>query len=178
MLQVSRGKCFNVTNSVRFDAAGSFLNQDLVDITGFGKFNQELTSPRVMQFSLRFALLSKITTRVSTRDGASRPFLGVSVAPGVSPAFHAAPEVRTNKIPTSRAKPREKWGTPSILVVLRQRRVAHPEPRPHVLRDQFDGTTVFDGVVLRQILHGVDQQPLSIDVARIGSAFAASYCPT
>jgi hypothetical protein len=44
---------FNVTNSVRFDAAGSLVNQDLVDITGFGKFNQSLTSPRVMQFSLR-----------------------------------------------------------------------------------------------------------------------------
>jgi len=26
-----------------------------VDITGFGKLNAELTSPRVMQFSLRFA---------------------------------------------------------------------------------------------------------------------------
>ena len=46
---------FNVTNSVRFDAAGSLVNQDLVDITGFGKFNQSLTRPRVMQFSLRFA---------------------------------------------------------------------------------------------------------------------------
>ena len=44
---------FNVTNSVRFDAAGSLPNQDLVDITSFGKFNQELTSPRVMQFALR-----------------------------------------------------------------------------------------------------------------------------
>lgn len=46
---------FNVTNSVRFDAAGSLINQDLVDITSFGKYNQELTTPRVMQFSLRFA---------------------------------------------------------------------------------------------------------------------------
>jgi hypothetical protein len=46
---------FNVTNSVRFDAAGSLVNQDLVDITSFGKFNQMLTSPRVMQFELRFA---------------------------------------------------------------------------------------------------------------------------
>ncbi len=46
---------FNVTNSVRFDAAGSLINQDLVDITGFGKYNAELTTPRVMQFSLRFA---------------------------------------------------------------------------------------------------------------------------
>ena len=46
---------FNVTNSVRFDAAGSLTNQDLVDITGFGKLNGELTTPRVMQFALRFA---------------------------------------------------------------------------------------------------------------------------
>jgi hypothetical protein len=46
---------FNVTNSVRFDAAGSLVNQDLVDITSFGKYNAELTSPRVMQFSLRYA---------------------------------------------------------------------------------------------------------------------------
>ncbi|MGC1448506.1 MAG: carboxypeptidase-like regulatory domain-containing protein [Candidatus Sulfotelmatobacter sp.] len=46
---------FNVTNSVRFDAAGSLINQDLVDITSFGKFNTMLTSPRVMQFELRFA---------------------------------------------------------------------------------------------------------------------------
>ena len=46
---------FNATNSVRFDAAGSLINQDLVDITGFGKFNTTLSTPRVMQFSLRFA---------------------------------------------------------------------------------------------------------------------------
>jgi len=46
---------FNVTNSVRFDAAGSLSRQDLVDITGFAKFNTSLTSPRVMQFALRFA---------------------------------------------------------------------------------------------------------------------------
>ena len=45
---------FNVTNSVRFDALGSLPNEDLVDITGFGKFNAELTQPRVMQFALRF----------------------------------------------------------------------------------------------------------------------------
>ena len=46
---------FNVTNSVRFDAAGSLPNEDLVDNTSFGKFNAELTTPRVMQFALRFA---------------------------------------------------------------------------------------------------------------------------
>ena len=46
---------FNVTNSVRFDAAGSLIGQALVSITGFGIFNTELTQPRVMQYSLRFA---------------------------------------------------------------------------------------------------------------------------
>ena len=46
---------FNVTNSVRFDAANAVLNEDLVDITGFGKYQRTLTTPRVMQFSMRFA---------------------------------------------------------------------------------------------------------------------------
>jgi hypothetical protein len=46
---------FNVTNSVRFDAANAVDNEDLVDITGFGKFQRTLTTPRVMQFSMRFA---------------------------------------------------------------------------------------------------------------------------
>jgi hypothetical protein len=46
---------FNVTNSVRFDAAGSIIGQTLVGITGFGLYNTQLTTPRVMQYSLRFA---------------------------------------------------------------------------------------------------------------------------
>jgi hypothetical protein len=46
---------FNITNSVRFDAAGSLIGQTLVNNTGFGIFNTELTSPRVMQYSLRFS---------------------------------------------------------------------------------------------------------------------------
>jgi hypothetical protein len=46
---------FNVTNSVRFDAAGSLIGQSLVSLTGFGIFNTELTQPRVMQYSLRFS---------------------------------------------------------------------------------------------------------------------------
>jgi hypothetical protein len=40
---------------VRFDAAGSLINESLVNITGFGLYNTELTTPRVMQYSLRFA---------------------------------------------------------------------------------------------------------------------------
>jgi hypothetical protein len=40
---------------VRFDAANAVDNEDLVDITGFGKYQRTLTTPRVMQFSLRFA---------------------------------------------------------------------------------------------------------------------------
>ena len=48
---------FNVTNSVRFDVGNAVSggNEDLVDITGFGKFQRTLTTPRVMQFSMRFA---------------------------------------------------------------------------------------------------------------------------
>ena len=46
---------FNVTNSVRFDAAGSLIGQSLVSLTGFGIYNTELTKPRVMQYSLRFS---------------------------------------------------------------------------------------------------------------------------
>jgi len=44
---------FNATNSVRFDAAGSLIGESLVNITGFGLFNTQLTTPRVMQYSLR-----------------------------------------------------------------------------------------------------------------------------
>jgi hypothetical protein len=44
---------FNVTNSVRFDAAQSANNFSLT--TGaFGEYSSTLTSPRVMQFSLRY----------------------------------------------------------------------------------------------------------------------------
>lgn len=48
-------EAFNITNSVRFDAAGSLIGQDLVELSGFGIFNTELTKPRVMQYSLRFS---------------------------------------------------------------------------------------------------------------------------
>lgn len=47
-------EAFNLTNSVRFDAGNSLPNEDLVDITGFGKYQSTLTKPRVMQFSLRY----------------------------------------------------------------------------------------------------------------------------
>ncbi len=45
---------FNVTNSVRFDAAASAIQFNLT--TGnFGAYSNTLTKPRVMQFSLRYA---------------------------------------------------------------------------------------------------------------------------
>ena len=37
------------------DAANALPGEDLVDSTGFGKYQATLTTPRVMQFSLRFA---------------------------------------------------------------------------------------------------------------------------
>ncbi|HTW30130.1 MAG TPA: carboxypeptidase-like regulatory domain-containing protein [Candidatus Sulfotelmatobacter sp.] len=46
---------FNVTNSVRFDAANALTNEDLVDITSFGNFQSTLSTPRVTQVSLRYA---------------------------------------------------------------------------------------------------------------------------
>jgi len=48
-------EAFNVTNSVRFDAAGSLIGQSLSGLSSFGIFNTELTTPRVMQYSLRFS---------------------------------------------------------------------------------------------------------------------------
>ena len=46
---------FNLTNSVRFDAAGSLTGQSLVSIGGFGKYSRTLTDSRVMQFGLRYS---------------------------------------------------------------------------------------------------------------------------
>jgi hypothetical protein len=40
---------------VRFDAAGSLIGQNLETSTGFGIFNLELSTPRVMQFALRLS---------------------------------------------------------------------------------------------------------------------------
>ncbi|MBS1852086.1 MAG: carboxypeptidase regulatory-like domain-containing protein [Acidobacteria bacterium] len=45
---------FNVTNSVRFDAASSSNNFDLTSSTNFGVYGSTLTKPRVMQFALRY----------------------------------------------------------------------------------------------------------------------------
>lgn len=45
---------FNVTNSVRFDAAEAVANESLLGISTFGKYIKTLTDPRVMQFGLRY----------------------------------------------------------------------------------------------------------------------------
>jgi hypothetical protein len=45
---------FNVTNSVRFDAALSSNNFDLTTVTNFGVYGSTLSQPRVMQFMLRY----------------------------------------------------------------------------------------------------------------------------
>jgi hypothetical protein len=54
---------------------------------------------------------------------------------------------------------------------LRQRRVAHAEACSHVFRDQQDCRAVVHRVRLRQVLQGVDQELLPIDVSTIGGAF-------
>ncbi len=46
---------FNITNSVRFDAAASSNNFDLTSVTNFGVYSSTLTQPRVMQFMLRYS---------------------------------------------------------------------------------------------------------------------------
>lgn len=46
---------FNITNSVRFDAALSSNDFDLTTVTNFGVYSNTLTQPRVMQFMLRYS---------------------------------------------------------------------------------------------------------------------------
>jgi hypothetical protein len=46
-----RWEVFNVTNSVRFDVQSLNLN---IDQSAFGNYTQELSTPRVMQFALRY----------------------------------------------------------------------------------------------------------------------------
>jgi hypothetical protein len=48
-------EAFNVTNSVRFDAALASNNFDLTSSTNFGVYSSTLTQPRVMQFMLRYS---------------------------------------------------------------------------------------------------------------------------
>jgi hypothetical protein len=48
-------EAFNITNSVRFDAAASSNNFDLTSFTNFGVYSSTLTQPRVMQFMLRYS---------------------------------------------------------------------------------------------------------------------------
>jgi hypothetical protein len=49
-----RWEVFNATNSVRFDAAGSAVNESLSDSGSFGKYQSTLTTARRMQFSMRY----------------------------------------------------------------------------------------------------------------------------
>jgi len=48
-------EAFNITNSVRFDAAASSNSFDLTTVTNFGVYSSTLTQPRVMQFMLRYS---------------------------------------------------------------------------------------------------------------------------
>ena len=48
-------EAFNITNSVRFDAAASSNSFDLTTVTNFGVYGSTLTQPRVMQFMLRYS---------------------------------------------------------------------------------------------------------------------------
>ena len=57
--------------------------------------------------------------------------------------------------------------------VLRQRRIAHPKPRSHMLGDKLNRGPVCDWIALGQILHGLDQQALSVNIPRIGRAHSS-----
>jgi hypothetical protein len=47
---------YNLTNSVRFDAANGAVNNTFLDSAGsFGKYSNTLTRPRVMEFALRLS---------------------------------------------------------------------------------------------------------------------------
>ena len=65
---------------------------------------------------------------------------------------------------------REAWKSGRYLA---QRRIAHAESRTDVLRNQFDRRSIGDRVALGQVLHGLNQQALSVNVSRIGSALSA-----
>jgi hypothetical protein len=47
-----RWEVFNVSNTVKFDVADASL--DISTAGTFGKYSSQLTSPRVMQFGLRY----------------------------------------------------------------------------------------------------------------------------
>ena len=86
--------------------------------------------------------------------GNSAPFL-----------FFVVKEPPTNRqFPPCRVTPRED---------LPERRIAHAEACAHVFRDQLDGGAVGDWIRLGQILHGLDQQALPVNVSGIGSSFSA-----
>ena len=51
-----RWDTFNIFNSVRFDVASATIsNMSLANASNFGNYIKTLTSPRVMQFSLRYS---------------------------------------------------------------------------------------------------------------------------
>jgi hypothetical protein len=100
-------------------------------------YNTQLSTPRVMQCSLRFAFSGQGMMN-KARRGTSLFLWKVFV---------------TDCLP--------------------QRRVAHTKSRTHVFRDQLDGGAVGDWIRLGQILHGLDQQALSVNVSGIGSSFSA-----
>jgi hypothetical protein len=52
-----------------------------------------------------------------------------------------------------------------------QRGIAHAETSADVFREQFDGPPIRNRVRLRKIFHCFYQQPLSVNVTGIGSAF-------
>lgn len=60
-----------------------------------------------------------------------------------------------------------------MAVCLPERRISHAETRAHVFGKQFDGPAVGYRIRLSQVSHRFDQEPLAINIARIGCPFAS-----
>src|SRR5207302_2897536 len=65
------------------------------------------------------------------------------------------------------------WDRESGPASLLQRRVAHAEARPYMLGEQLNRGAVGDRIGLCQILHGLDQAALAVNIAGIRSAFSS-----
>ena len=57
-----------------------------------------------------------------------------------------------------------------LTTALLQRRIAHAEAGAEVFGEQLDSRAVGLRVRLRQVLHGLDQQPLTFHITGIGTA--------
>jgi hypothetical protein len=58
--------------------------------------------------------------------------------------------------------------------LLDDRPIRHPELRPEVLREESDSIPIGVSIGLHQVLHGLDQQFLTLNVAFIADTWSAA----